>query len=111
MLVRRAWCAVDVGQVISADGVLNQIEGGIVQTVSWTLKERITYDRETITSRNWDDYPILTFPEVPEMAVEIIDRPDLAEFIAAGFSQRHAEILVQNIARRRRVKQWPKGLA
>jgi CO/xanthine dehydrogenase Mo-binding subunit len=77
VLVRRAWSAVDVGQVISADGVVNQIEGGIVQTVSWTLKERITYDRETITSRNWDDYPILTFPEVPAMSVEIIDRPEL----------------------------------
>jgi CO/xanthine dehydrogenase Mo-binding subunit len=75
--VKRAWCAVDVGQVISADGTINQIEGGIVQTVSWTLKERITYDRETITSRNWDDYPILTFPEAPQVFVELIDRPEL----------------------------------
>jgi nicotinate dehydrogenase subunit B len=75
--VRRAWSAVDVGQVINADGVVNQIEGGIVQTVSWTLKERITYDRETVTSRNWFDYPILTFPEVPEIEVALIDRPEL----------------------------------
>jgi CO/xanthine dehydrogenase Mo-binding subunit len=75
--VRRAWSAVDVGQVINADGVVNQIEGGIVQTVSWTLKERITYDRETVTSRNWFDYPILTFPEVPEIEVTLIDRPEL----------------------------------
>ncbi|MDB5865749.1 MAG: molybdopterin-binding domain of aldehyde dehydrogenase family protein, partial [Betaproteobacteria bacterium] len=52
-------------------------EGGIVQTVSWTLKERITYDRETVTSRNWFDYPILTFPEVPEIEVALIDRPEL----------------------------------
>ena len=75
--VQRAWSAVDVGQVINADGVVNQIEGGIVQTVSWTLKERITYDRTTITSRNWDDYPILTFDEVPQMEVALIDRPEL----------------------------------
>jgi CO/xanthine dehydrogenase Mo-binding subunit len=75
--VQRAWSAVDVGQVINADGVVNQIEGGIVQTVSWTLKEAITYDRETVTSRNWDDYPILTFPEVPEIEVALIDRPEL----------------------------------
>ena len=75
--VTRAWCATDVGQVISADGTINQIEGGIVQTVSWTLKERVTYDRETVTSRNWDDYPILTFPEVPEVEVALIDRPEL----------------------------------
>jgi CO/xanthine dehydrogenase Mo-binding subunit len=75
--VRRAWCAADVGQVISADGVANQIEGGIVQTVSWTLKERVTYDERTVTSRNWDDYPILTFPEVPQVEVALIDRPEL----------------------------------
>ena len=75
--VERAWCAVDVGQVINSDGVINQIEGGIVQTISWTLKERVTYDRERVTSRNWDDYPILTFEEVPQIDVALIDRPEL----------------------------------
>ena len=75
--VRRAWSAVDVGQVINADGVVNQIEGGIVQTVSWTLKERIIYDSHTITSRTWDDFPILTFAEVPDVEVALIDRPEL----------------------------------
>jgi len=75
--VERAWAAADVGQVINSDGVINQVEGGIVQTVSWTLKERVAYDREGVTSRTWDDYPILTFPEVPAMEVALIDRPEL----------------------------------
>jgi CO/xanthine dehydrogenase Mo-binding subunit len=75
--VNRAWCAVDVGQVINSDGVVNQLEGGIVQTVSWTLKERVAYDRHTVTSRNWIDYPILTFEEVPAIEVALIDRPEL----------------------------------
>jgi CO/xanthine dehydrogenase Mo-binding subunit len=75
--VQRAWCAVDVGQVINADGVVNQIEGGIVQTISWTLKERVTYDSHAVTSLSWADYPILTFPEVPTMEVALIDRPEL----------------------------------
>ena len=75
--VQRAWSAVDVGQVINPDGVINQIEGGIVQTVSWTLKERIAYDREGVTSRNWIDYPILTFSEVPDVEVALLDRPEL----------------------------------
>ncbi|HYC45538.1 MAG TPA: molybdopterin cofactor-binding domain-containing protein [Burkholderiales bacterium] len=75
--VQRAWCAVDVGQVINADGVINQTEGGIVQTVSWTLKERVAYDRTTVTSRNWNDYPILTFAEVPQIEVALVDRPEL----------------------------------
>ncbi len=74
--VERAWSAVDVGQAINSDGVVNQVEGGIVQAVSWTLKERIDYDREGVLSRTWDEYPILTFPEVPEMEVALIDRPE-----------------------------------
>jgi nicotinate dehydrogenase subunit B len=75
--VARVWSSADVGQVINFDGVVNQIEGGIVQTISWTLKERVAYDRDGVTSRNWDDYPILTFPEVPEIQVALIDRPEL----------------------------------
>jgi CO/xanthine dehydrogenase Mo-binding subunit len=75
--VERAWSAVDVGQVINSDGVVNQVEGGIVQAVSWTLKEGIVYDHEGVTSRNWDDYPILRFDEVPEIEVALIDRPEL----------------------------------
>jgi CO/xanthine dehydrogenase Mo-binding subunit len=75
--VERAWAAVDVGQVINSDGLINQVEGGIVQAVSWTLKERIVYDREGVTSRTWDEYPILSFSEVPEIEVALIDRPEL----------------------------------
>jgi nicotinate dehydrogenase subunit B len=77
VFVRRAWCAIDVGQVINADGVVNQTEGGIVQTISWTLKEQVGYDSSGVTTRNWDEYPILTFGEVPEIEVALIDRPEL----------------------------------
>jgi nicotinate dehydrogenase subunit B len=75
--VVRAWSAVDVGQAINPDGIANQIEGGIIQTISWTLKERIAFDRERVLTRSWDDYPILTFEEVPEIDVRLIDRPEL----------------------------------
>ncbi len=73
--VKRAFAAVDAGEVINPDGLINQIEGGIVQTISWTLKERINFDRERVTTRTWDDYPILTFAETPVMEVEVINRP------------------------------------
>jgi nicotinate dehydrogenase subunit B len=73
--VKRAFAAVDAGQVISPDGLLNQIEGGIIQTVSWTLKEQINFDRERVTTRTWDDYPILTFAEAPAVEVELLNRP------------------------------------
>lgn len=75
--VPRLWCAFDVGQAIHVDGVINQMEGGIIQAVSFTLKEQVKYDRERVTQQSWDDYPILSFTEVPEVEVALINRPEL----------------------------------
>ena len=74
--VKRAYAAIDAGQVINPDGLINQTEGGIVQTISWTLKEQIQYDRQRVTTSTWADYPILTFAEVPEIDVEVLNRPN-----------------------------------
>jgi nicotinate dehydrogenase subunit B len=74
--VTQAWAAVDVGQIINPDGVKNQIEGGIIQATSWTLKEKVRYDREQVVSRDWESYPVLTFAEAPLVHVHLIDRPD-----------------------------------
>src|SRR5215470_4949091 len=70
--VRRLWLAVDVGTVINPDGVINQVEGGAVQSTSWATRERVRFDRARITSVNWDSYPVLRFTEVPEVAVRIV---------------------------------------
>jgi nicotinate dehydrogenase subunit B len=75
--VRRLTIAVDVGLVVNPDGVRNQIEGGATQSTSWTLKERVRFDRSRITSVDWETYPILRFSEVPEIDVHLMDRPDL----------------------------------
>jgi CO/xanthine dehydrogenase Mo-binding subunit len=74
--VVRAVAAVDCGRTINPDGVANQVEGGVVQAVSWVLKEQVRFDRTRITTRNWDDYPILRFSEAPPIETIIIDRPD-----------------------------------
>jgi CO/xanthine dehydrogenase Mo-binding subunit len=71
--LRKLWLAVDVGRVISPDGVINQVEGGAVQSASWALREQVRFDRAAITSLTWDTYPILRFTEVPEVAVRLVD--------------------------------------
>lgn len=81
--VRRLTIAVDVGEAINPDGVINQIEGGAIQATSWVLKERVRFDRERITSTSWTEYPILTFSEVPAVDVEVIRRPEI-EPVGAG---------------------------
>ena len=81
--VKRLTIAVDVGEAINPDGVVNQIEGGAIQATSWVLKERVRFDKERITSNTWSAYPILRFSEVPEVQVELIARPDM-EPLGAG---------------------------
>src|ERR671920_1143840 len=81
--VRRLTIAVDVGLVVNPDGVVNQIEGGALQALSWTTKERVRFDRRTVTSATWEEYPILTFSEVPPVDVVLLDRPDQAS-LGAG---------------------------
>ena len=75
--LRRLTVAVDVGRVVNPDGVRNQIEGGATQAASWTLKERVRFDRRRITSRDWESYPILRFSEAPAIDVHLLDRPEL----------------------------------
>ena len=75
--VKKLTLAVDVGEAVNPDGVINQIEGGAVQATSWVLKERVRFDRERITSNSWTEYPILRFSEVPQVEVEVIQRVEI----------------------------------
>jgi nicotinate dehydrogenase subunit B len=73
--VKRVVAAVDCGCIVNPDGVLNQLEGGIVQVTSWVLKEQVLFDERSITSTDWDSYPILRFSELPRVDIELISRP------------------------------------
>jgi CO/xanthine dehydrogenase Mo-binding subunit len=70
--VRRLTIAVDAGLIVNPDGAVNQVEGGAIQSVSWTLKEQVRFDRFGVTSDTWETYPILTFSEVPAVDVELL---------------------------------------
>jgi nicotinate dehydrogenase subunit B len=80
----RAVAAVDSGQVVNPDGLANQIEGAIVQSMSWTLYESVSFDDTRITSVDWQTYPVLRFNSVPErIDVHIINRPG-QPFLGSG---------------------------
>jgi CO/xanthine dehydrogenase Mo-binding subunit len=74
--VTKFFIAHDCGQIINPDGLKNQLDGSTLQTISRTLKEEVKFDRSAVTSLDWVSYPILTFPEIPEIAYDLIDRPD-----------------------------------
>jgi nicotinate dehydrogenase subunit B len=80
----RAVAAVDSGQVVNPDGLINQIEGAILQSMSWTLYEAVTFDDTRITSIDWQTYPILRFNSVPDsVEVHVINRPG-QPFLGSG---------------------------
>jgi len=81
--VTRVVAAVDAGQIVNPDGVINQIEGGIIQSTSWTLKESVRFDRTRVTTRSWADYPIVRFDEVPEVEVVLLNQP-AERFLGVG---------------------------
>ena len=74
--VKRLAIAVDVGQVVNPDGVINQIEGGAIQAVSWTLIERVRLDSNRVASADWESYPVIRFADAPRVEVRIVARPD-----------------------------------
>ena len=80
----RAVAAIDSGEAVNPDGIRNQTEGGILQSLSWTLYEAVTFDTTRVTSRDWSSYPIMRFSNVPEtIDVHVITRPGMP-FLGAG---------------------------
>jgi CO/xanthine dehydrogenase Mo-binding subunit len=67
--------AADAGRVIDSDGLANQLEGGAIQSLSWTLKEAVAFDAGGVTATDGRIYPILRFSEVPDVTRVLIDRP------------------------------------
>ena len=72
--VKKLWAVVEAGETINPDGLKNQVEGGMIQSASWALLEEVKFGNTHITSLDWATYPILRFPDTPEVEVEIIDR-------------------------------------
>jgi CO/xanthine dehydrogenase Mo-binding subunit len=98
--VSKVYCAVDAGLVINPDGVTNQIEGGIVQSISWTLKEQVGFDGRRVTTRSFEEYPIIRFDEVPELNVELIESPDTPPLGVGEAAQGPAAAAVTNAVAR-----------
>jgi CO/xanthine dehydrogenase Mo-binding subunit len=81
--VLRAVASADSGHIVNPDGVSNQIEGGLIQSLSWSLKEEVKFDDTQVLSTDWNSYPILTFSEIPPVDVVLINRPG-APFLGTG---------------------------
>ena len=99
--------AVDVGQIVNPDGLRNQVEGGIVQSTSWTLYEKVAYDAGGIRSYDWSGYPILRFNQVPKkVEVHLLDQPGQAFLGAAEIVQGPMAAAIGNAVTNATGKRW-----
>jgi CO/xanthine dehydrogenase Mo-binding subunit len=94
--VPRIWAAADSGLVINPDGLRLQIEGGVLQSTSWTLFEQVRFDKNGIRSHDWESYPIMRMPDVPKVHVELINRPSEPSKGAGEASQAPAAAAIAN---------------
>jgi nicotinate dehydrogenase subunit B len=97
--VSDVWCVADVGEAINPNGTINQLEGGIVQAISWALKEEVRFAGGQNLTESWDDYPILKFSEVPEMHTRLIGPQDEMPLGAGEISSGPAGAAVVNAVR------------
>ena len=94
--LERAVIAADAGQVIDPEGLRSQLEGGLLQSASWTLKEEVLFDESGIVSQDWESYPIMTFSEIPEVETILIDRPDCPPLGAGEATQGPTAAAISN---------------
>ncbi|GGB18206.1 xanthine dehydrogenase family protein molybdopterin-binding subunit [Puia dinghuensis] len=110
--VQKMWAVIDAGEVINLDGLKNQIEGGMVQSASWTLFEQVKFNEKHITSRDWTTYPIMHIDQAPELEVTVIDRPQEQPFGAGEAAQGPAAAAIVNAiyhACGKRIRHLPVG--
>jgi nicotinate dehydrogenase subunit B len=81
--LERVVIAADAGQIVSPDGLSNQLEGSFLQAASWTLYEQVNFDQQGITSRDWDTDPLLRLPQAPKIETVLLNRPGLP-FLGSG---------------------------
>jgi nicotinate dehydrogenase subunit B len=94
--IHKMWSAIDSGEVINTDGVLNQTEGGMIQSASWTLMEQVKFDAQHVTSRDWVSYPIIRFNQVPEVEVTVLNQPNEKAMGAGEAAQGPAAAAIAN---------------
>jgi len=70
--VHRVITAIDCGVAVHPDNIKAQLEGGMVYGLTAALRGEITLRNGAVTQTNFNDYPLLTLPEMPKVESYII---------------------------------------
>jgi len=74
VVAKHMYGAIDAGLVVNPGNVESQIGGQLVQTASRLFKEEIKFDKNGVTTLDWNTYPILRFDECPEVTPVVVQR-------------------------------------
>lgn len=74
--VTRAWVAATCGRIVNPEGMRHQLQGAFLQAISRSLFEEVTFENGRVTSTDWRSYPIMRFPDVPDIKTILLDEPD-----------------------------------
>ena len=96
VMLLKMWAVLDAGEAINIDGLKNQTAGGMIQSASWTLREEVQFNPHEVTSRDWTQYPILRYHEIPQTEVIIINHPELPPLGAGEAAQGPAAASIAN---------------
>jgi len=80
ILPKKFVVASDCGPISNPDGLRNQIEGGILQGMSRSLVEEVTWDYKRVTSNDWETYRSLYLDlavELPTIEISFLNRTDV----------------------------------
>jgi len=111
--VKRLLCAHDCGLIVNPDALRGTIQANLIQSLSRALKEEVTFNKSRVTSADWNSYPIARWPDVPEVAVVLLNHPEIAPSGAGEPSSRPTAAAINNAifdatgARLRRVPLTP----
>jgi nicotinate dehydrogenase subunit B len=77
--VRRIICAHDCGFIVNPKSLQGTIEANLIQSISRSIYEQVTFDGHTVTSVDWRTYPIVHMHDVPDdVKVVMIAQPAIA---------------------------------
>ena len=83
IILKNAWISVDAGEIAYEDGIIAQVEGGFIQAASWCLYEEVKFDNKEIISKDWDNYKIIEFNNIPIIKTSVLDRPSY-QYLGVG---------------------------
>ena len=75
VILKNTWITVDAGEIAYEDGIKAQVEGGFIQAASWCLYEEVKFDTKEVISKDWENYRIIEFNNIPIIKSNVIDQP------------------------------------